>query len=38
VPSLGWLFPALLFLIAPPILQSLQASGFERSRWAGSDQ
>ncbi len=38
VPSLGWLFPALLFLIAPPIFQSLQASGFERSRWAGSDQ
>jgi Domain of unknown function (DUF4178) len=37
VPSLGWLFGALVFLLIPPILNSLRASSFERSRWAGSD-
>lgn len=37
VPSIGWLFPALLFLLAPPILQHMRAAGFERERWSGSD-
>lgn len=37
VPSVGWLFPALVCLMIPPILQSMRAGGFERSRWAGSD-
>jgi hypothetical protein len=37
VPSFGWAFGAIAFLLIPPILQSLRASGFERSRWAGSD-
>jgi hypothetical protein len=37
VPSIGWVFGALAFLLVPPILQSFRASSFERSRWAGSD-
>jgi hypothetical protein len=37
VPSLGWVIPALVLLLIPPIFQSLRAAGFERSRWAGSD-
>jgi len=37
VPSLGWLFPALIFIFMPPIMQSMRAAGFERERWAGSD-
>jgi len=37
VPSLGWVFGALILLLIPPILQSLRASSFERARWAGSD-
>jgi hypothetical protein len=37
VPSLGWFFGALALLLIPPILHSLRASSFERSRWAGSD-
>jgi hypothetical protein len=37
VPSLGWLFPALIFIFLPPIMQSMRAAGFERERWAGSD-
>jgi hypothetical protein len=37
VPSLGWVFGALLLLLIPPIVHSLRASSFERSRWAGSD-
>jgi hypothetical protein len=35
-PSLGWLFGALVFLLIPPILQSLRASNFERARWLES--
>jgi Domain of unknown function (DUF4178) len=35
-PSLGWLIGALVFLAIPPILQSLRASSFERSRWLES--
>jgi hypothetical protein len=37
VPSIGWFFGALALLLIPPILHSLRASSFERSRWAGSD-
>jgi hypothetical protein len=37
VPSLSWVVGALAFLLIPPIIQSLRASSFERSRWAGSD-
>ena len=37
VPSIGWLFPALIFLLAPPILQHMRSAGFERERWSGSD-
>jgi hypothetical protein len=35
-PSLGWLLGALVFLLIPPILQSLRASNFERARWLES--
>jgi Domain of unknown function (DUF4178) len=37
VPSIGWVFGALMLLLIPPIIHSLRASSFERSRWAGSD-
>jgi hypothetical protein len=37
VPSMGWAFGSLALLLIPPILHSLRASSFERSRWAGSD-
>jgi hypothetical protein len=37
VPPFSWAFGALILLLIPPIIQSLRASGFERSRWAGSD-
>ena len=33
----GWVWFALILLLIPPIVATLQASGFESRRWSESD-